>query len=268
VVDVFDTMWFGDANFPLSEEVFETLLAGGHNHVVVMPTTMRKAQVAPGHDYAQYDTRLSRANANWRDVDPAQLAQQVVGARTKWEFDTPWVFCNEISHSQWRASANEEYRIWTTTFAEALAGAGLVPVVYSPVPRPLSEGDKWSALASAGYVAIEAYLDPMNVGSASDAADYCRTQYASIVSHYQAQGVPVDRCVLVEHYAQTAGGLGRGRGGLALTDWLEVIAARVAGARAAGFTLLGSYAWGYNQMAVADSEIVATARAYVEATAA
>jgi hypothetical protein len=266
VIDVFDTMWFGDANFPLSEEVFETLLNGGHNHVVVMPTTMRKRQVAPGHAYAQYDTRLSRANANWRNVDPAQLAQQVVGARTSWEFDSPWVFCNEISHSQWRASANSEYRVWTVRFAQALAGAGLVPVLYSPVPRPLSEGDKWSALAAAGYVAIEGYLDPTSVRSASDSEDYCRTQYASIVSHYQAQGVPVDRCVLVEHYAQTADGLGRGRGGLALADWLNVITARVAGARAAGFSLLGSYAWGYNQMAVADSEIVATARTYVEAT--
>jgi hypothetical protein len=46
VIDAFDTMWFGDANFPLSEEVFETLLSGSRNHVVVMPTTMRKAQVA------------------------------------------------------------------------------------------------------------------------------------------------------------------------------------------------------------------------------
>jgi len=267
VIDVFDTIWFGDANFPLSEEVFETLLSGGRNHVVVMPTTMRKTQVTPGHAYAQYDTRLSRANANWRNVDPAHLAQQVVGARTSWEFDSPWVFCNEISHSQWRASANEEYRVWAVAFAQALAGAGLVPALYSPVPFPLSESDKWSALASAGYVAIEGYLNPAGVVSASDPADYCRTQYASIASHYQAQGVPVDRCVLVEHYAQTADGLGRGRGGLALNDWLKVIDARVAGASAAGFSVLGSYAWGYNQMAVADSEIVATARRYVEATA-
>jgi hypothetical protein len=264
--EVFDTVWFGDANFPLSEAVFETLLSGGRNHVVVMPTTMRKAQVAPGHDYGQYDSHLSRANANWRSVDATQLALQVVSARTKWEFDSPWVFCNEISHSQWRASANEEYRVWVVSFAQALAGAGLAPVLYSPVQRPLSERDNWSALASAGYVAIEAYLDPAAVRSAADAADYCRRQYASIASSYEAQGVPVDRCVLVEHYAQTAGGIGRGRGGLALADWLEVVDARVAGAHAAGFSLLGSYAWGYNQMAVADTEIVATAQAYVTAT--
>ena len=266
MVDLFDTMWFGDANFPLSEEVFETLLSGGRNHVVVMPTTMRKQQVAPGHDCAQYDTRLSRANAGWRGVDPGQLAEQVVSARARWAFDSPWVFCNEISHSQWRASANEEYRVWVVAFAQALSGAGVVPVLYSPVPRPLSEGDKWSALASAGYVAIEGYLDPASVLSASDAAGFCRTQYASIASYYEAQGVPVDRCVLVEHYAQTADGVGRGRGGLALDDWLNVVAARVAGARAAGFSLLGSYAWGYNQMAVAEDEIVATARTYLEAT--
>ena len=267
MVDVFDTMWFGDAGFPLSEAVFEALLTGGDNHVVVMPTTMRKAQVSPGHSYGQYDTRLSRANATWRDVDPAQLAEQVVSARTKWEFDTPWVFCNEISHSQWRASANEEYRVWVVTFAQALAAAGLVPVLYSPVPHPLSESDNWSALAAAGYVAIEAYLDPMSVRFASDAADYCRAQYAAMASAYQAQGVPVDRCVLVEHFAQTADGVGRGRGGLALEDWLKVIDARVAGASAAGFSLLGSYAWGYNQLGVADSEIVATAQSYVAATA-
>jgi hypothetical protein len=45
-----------------------------------------------------------------------------------------------------------------------------------------------------------------------------------------------------------------------------MIGARVAGANAAGFSRLGSYAWGYNQMGVADSEIVATANAYIEAT--
>jgi hypothetical protein len=45
-------MWFGDANFPLSEEVFTTLLTG-RTHIVVMPTTLRAAQVAPQHDHAQ-----------------------------------------------------------------------------------------------------------------------------------------------------------------------------------------------------------------------
>ncbi len=266
MIDAFDAMWFGDANFPLSEEVFAALLTGDRNHVVVMPTTLRKAQVMPGHDYAQYDNHLSRANANWRKIDPVELAEQVVSARAKWEFSSPWLFCNELSSSQWRASANEAYRVWAVRFVEALAGAALVPVVYSPVMNPRSEGDNWSALASAGYLAIEGYLDPGGVLAAGEPADYCRSSYASMAASYQAQGVPIDRCVLVEHYAQTATGIGRGRGGLNLEDWLRVIAARVAGASAAGFSHLGSYAWGYNQMGVADSEIVATAKAYIEAT--
>jgi hypothetical protein len=265
MINAFDAMWFGDASFPLSEEVFTTLLRSGRNHVVVMPTTLRQAQVAPGHDYAQYDNHLSRANTNWRSVDPVELAQQVIGARAKWEFNSPWVFCNEISSSQWRATANEAYRVWAVSFAQALAETGVVPVVYSPVMYPRSESDNWSALAAAGYVAIEGYLDPNGVLGARDPADYCSTSYASIASSYQAQGVPLDRCVLIEHYAQTATGIGRGRGGLSLEDWLRVIAARVAGASAAGFSHLGSYAWGYNQMRVADSEIVATATAYIEA---
>jgi hypothetical protein len=130
---------------------------------------------------------------------------------------------------------------------------------------PLSEGDNWSALATAGYVAIEAYLDPAQVLAAGE--EFCRAQCVSIAQHYEAQGVPLDRCVLVEHYAQTVEGTGRGRGGLGLDDWVKVIGARIAGAQAAGFTRLGSYAWGYNQMGVADAEIVATARAYVAATA-
>ena len=267
MTDAFTALWFGDANFPLSEAVFEALLSSGPDHVVVMPTTRRKAQVSPRHPYAQYDTRLSRANSNWRNVEPAQLAQQVVDARAKWEFDSPWVFCNELSNSQWRASANEAYRVWAFTFAQSLAAAGLVPAVYSPVANPLSEADNWSALAAAGYVAIESYLDPARVVAAPDQAGYRRTQYASIASHYEAQGVPLDRCVLVEHYAQTAAGTGRGRGGLALSDWLSVVAARIAGARAAGFSRLGSYAWGYNQIGAPDSEIVATATTYVEAIA-
>ncbi len=87
-----------------------------------------------------------------------------------------------------------------------------------------------------------------------------------MAASYQAQGVPLDRCVLVEHYAQTATGTGRGRGGLSLEDWLHVIGARVAGASAAGFSRLGSYAWGCNQMGVPESEIAATAKAYIEAT--
>ena len=153
-------MWFGDANFPLSEDVFAALLASGRNHVVAMPTTLRKGQVVPQHDYAQYDNHLSRANASWRNVDPVELAQQVMSARAKWEFDSPWVFCNELSSSQWRASANEAYRVWAVSFAQALAETGVVPVVYSPVTNPLSEGDNWSALAAAAYIAIEGYLDP------------------------------------------------------------------------------------------------------------
>jgi hypothetical protein len=267
VVDAFDALWFGDADFPLGEDVFGALLDGGRNHVVVMPTTMRKAQVKPQHPYAQYDTRLSRANRNWRDVDPVQLARQVTDARAKWDFDSPWVFCNEISYSLWRASANEAYRVWVVEFAQALARSGLLPALYSPIANPLSESDNWSALAAAGYVAIESYLDPARVAAAGDPAGFCRAQYESMASHYEAQGVPIDRCVLVEHYAQTTDGTGRGRGGLPLEDWLAVIEARVAGARAAGFGQLGSYAWGYNQMRVPESEIVETARTYVEAAA-
>jgi hypothetical protein len=266
LIDAFDTIWFGDANFPLSEEVFAALLAGGRNHIVVMPTTLRKAQVVPQHEYAQYDNHLSRANATWRNVDPVELAQQVTSARAKWEFSSPWVFCNELSSSQWRATANEAYRVWAVSFAQALAQTGVVPVVYSPVMNPLSESDNWSALAAAAYVAIEGYLDPAAVLGAGDPTGYCRTSYASMAASYQAQGVPLDRCVLVEHYAQTAAGTGRGRGGLGLDDWLRVIGARVGGASAAGFSHLGSYAWGYNQMGVTDSEIVETAKAYTEAT--
>ncbi len=266
MIDAFDAMWFGDANFPLSEDVFEALLAGGRDHVIVMPTTLRKAQVAPGHDHAQYDNHLSRANTSWRNVDPVELAQQVMSTRAKWEFSSPWVFCNELSSSQWRASANEAYRVWAVSFAQALAQLGVLPVVYSPVMNPRSEGDNWSALADAGYVAIEGYLDPAGVVGAADPVGFCRTSYASMAASYQAQGVPLDRCVLIEHYAQTATGTGRGRGGLGLGDWLQVVGARIVGAIAAGFSHVGSYAWGYNQMGVADSEIVATARAYIEAT--
>ncbi len=56
----FDTMWFGDAAFPLSEDVFAALLAGGANHMFVMPTTKRRAQVEPAHPSGHYDpTRWS-----------------------------------------------------------------------------------------------------------------------------------------------------------------------------------------------------------------
>jgi hypothetical protein len=259
-------MWFGDARFPLSEEVFEALLAGGANHVFVMPTTLRRAQVTPTHPYGHYDPRLGRSNAHWRDVDAGQLAQAVVADHEKWGFDTDWVFSNEISYSQWRTSANEEYRLWLVAFVESLASAGLTPAVYSPITDPRSEGDKWSALAAAGHVAVEGYLDAASVARAHDASAYSATQYAAIRASYEALGVPVDRCILVEHYSQTAGGTGWGRGGLALDDWLGVIGARIAGAREAGFTRFASYGWGYNPMSAPDSDIVATATAYVDAT--
>jgi hypothetical protein len=267
VTTSFDAMWFGDANYPLGESVFTTLLASGRDHVVVMPTTRRREQVSAGHDYGQYDTRLARANTRWRQVDPTQLAQQVADDHAKWEFGSPWVFCNELSYTQWRTSANEEYRVWAVTFAQALADAGLTPAVYSPIQGPLGESDNWSALAAAGYVAIEGYVDPSAVVGAADPADYCEGLYTSVASRYEAQGVPIDRCVLVEHYAQTLAGTGRGRGGLDLQSWLSVIGARIAGARAAGFTFLGSYAWGYNQMDAPEDELIATANAYVDATA-
>jgi len=263
----FDTMWFGDANFPLSEDVFSALLTGGANHVFVMPTTLRKEQVAPAHPFAQYDPHLGRSNAHWRQVDPTQAALQVVAERAKWEFSSPWVFCNEISYSQWHPAQNEDYRSWTIAYARTLAGSGLTPAVYSPIASPRFGRNDWSALADAGYVAVEGYVDAPSIHGARDPMGYCASRYAAMRSGYEAQGVPVDRCVLVEHYAQTPAGTGWGRGGLALDDWLAVIPARIAGARAAGFALLGSYAWGYNRMGVDDGEIVATAQAYVAASA-
>ncbi len=45
-----------------------------------------------------------------------------------------------------------------------------------------------------------------------------------------------------------------------------VIPARIAGARMAGFSLIGSYGWGHNRMQVADAEIAATATAYIAAS--
>lgn len=262
----FDTMWFGDANFPLSEEVFAALLEGGDKHVFVMPTTLRRAQVAPAHRYGHYDPRLSRANTHWRDVDAVELARQVIADHEKWDFGTPWVFSNEISYSQWRAQAIEEYRRWTVTFAQTLAEGGLLPALYSPMARPRAERNEWSALAVSGYVAIEGYLDAAMVLAARDPVGYSAGQYADIRSHFEAQGVAVDRCILVEHYSQTPATTKWGRGGLSLDDWLNVIAARIAGARKAGFALLGSYGWGYNRMGVTDNEIVETARAYVAAS--
>jgi hypothetical protein len=262
----FDTMWFGDASFPLSEDVFDALLTSGANHTFVMPTTKRRAQVEPTHPYGQYDPTLGRTNPRWRESDPVELAQQVIAAHEQWEFTSPWVFCNEISYSQWRAQAIEEYRRWIVTFAQTLAAGGLVPVVYSPIKKPNNEREEWSALAAVGYVAIEGYLEATSVTAARDPSGYCATQYAEMRSQFEAQGVAVERCVLVEHYAHTPGGTAWGRGGLGLDDWLSVIPARVAGARMAGFASIGSYAWGYNRMQVPDADIVATANAYVATT--
>jgi len=262
----FNAMWFGDANFPLSEDVFGALLTGGASHMFVMPTTKRRPQVEPAHSYGQYDPSLGRSNPRWRELDPAELARQVVAEHEKWAFGSPWVFCNEISYSQWRAQAIDEYRRWVVTFAQTLSAGGLTPAVYSPIKNPNNERSEWSALAAVGYVAIEGYLDSAAVAAARDASGYCAEQYAAMRSHFEAQGVPVDRCVLVEHYAQTPSGTGWGRGGLPLDDWLDVIPARVTGARMAGFTSIGSFAWGYNRMQVADADIVATATAYIAAT--
>src|SRR5579871_5096560 len=219
----FDTVWFGDANFPLSEQVFDALLTSGPNHVFLMPTTKRRAQVEPTHPYGQYDPTLGRTNPRWRETDAARLAEQVLATHAQWSFSSPWVFCNEISYSQWRAQAVEEYRSWVVAFAQALAAGGLVPVVYSPIKRPNNERRDWSALAAAGYVAIEGYLDAAAVAGDGDPPAYCATQYSQMRAQFEAQGVPAERCILVEQYAHTPSGTAWGRGGLGLDDWLEVI---------------------------------------------
>jgi hypothetical protein len=268
VLAVFNTLWFGDAHFPLSEELFAALLAAGPNHTFVMPTTKRRAQVEPDHPYGQYDPTLGRTNPSWRGVDPAELAQRVIAEHEQWQFGSPWVFCNEISYSQWRAQAIEEYRHWIVVFAQTLASAGLVPAVYSPIKKPNNERAEWSALTAAGYIAIEGYLDAPSVAAAADPAGYCASQYADMRSHFEAQGAPVERCLLVEHYAQTPSGTAWGRGGLPLEQWLGVIPARIAGAHQAGFGQLGSFGWGYNRMQAPDADSVATASAFLAATSA
>lgn len=263
-VRAFDCVWFGDASYPLSEDVFQALL-DSPQRVVVMPTTNRRAQVAPWHVHAHYSPELSRAqqDGKWMTTDPVALARQVVEFHEQQGFYAPWVFCNEISYKTWRQTVNEPYREWVNTFAEALADGGLWPVVYSPIEDPRSEADNWSRLARAGYVGIEGYLDPVKV----DSVEYCADAYAEMRDAYVRLGVPQERQVLVEIFAQTVAGATYGRGGLPLVDWLNVVRCRVAGAKAAGFGMIGSFEWGYNAMGVSGAELRAGVRAYTDAVA-
>ena len=163
--------------------------------------------------------------------------------------------------------AIEEYRRWAVTFAQTLADGGLVPAVYSPMKAAPHRTRRMDGARRVGYGAIEGYLEAALSSQSQRPTGYsARGHTREMRSHFEAQGVAVERCVLVERCSADPAGTAGGRGAARLTDWLTVIAARIAGARTAGFTLHRKLRVGFNRMQAPDADNVATATAYIGAT--
>lgn len=166
-----------------------------------------------------------------------------------------WIILNELSAGSWPSDAN--YRAWVRTVVGRLKTTyGHTVIVCSPFPNPANNAADWQGLSSNSYIAVEKYLSGQDINASGNSVSWCQTQYQSSVNSYASVGVPLSKLYLVEHFANTTTGTGRGRSGVSYAGWDNAINARSTAAHNIGFAGFVSYAWGFDQMLVPDADLL------------
>ncbi len=171
-----------------------------------------------------------------------------------------WIFCNEISACLW--SNQEKYRQYLIGFARRLALQwNKWVIIAAPIWNPGSgaHNDDWRALQVHAYIATEVYtsghLSARTIISQGNPVGYCAQQYRNAALSFQQAGVPVNRLMLVEYFANTLADTKTpwGRWGVSAEDWHRVIKARAQAASSIDFAGHISYGWANNAMGESSS---------------
>ncbi len=242
-------------------------IPNGNGKFFALTTDARRWQIASqGNVLAVYQNDL---NTGWTTNSPEQSAanfnQYALNNHTSTGPRPDWMVMNEISTSQWQNSA--AYRDWLVETVRLLHQTfGYSLVIYAPFANPANNGSSWSALSSNAFVAVENYLSGEEIKAQNFSTSWCQSKYQSSIGSYASVGVPREKLILGEHFAQTISGTGWGRSGISSNEWDQAIVARSQAARNANFAGFASYAWVNNGMMVSDSEMIHFEGTYVTNT--
>jgi hypothetical protein len=190
-------------------------------------------------------------NVDQQIADPSIMIQRIqqdwsIKFFTSTGVQPTWIVLNEISPSQWPASA--DYRSWVKTVVHALhVTYGHEVIVYSPFANPGSNNADWQALAKDAYIAVENYLSGAEMKAQNFSVNWAKSQYQTSITAYANRGVSASRLIEGEEYAMNTAGNGWGRDGVSYADWDSTIIARAAALHSLGqyFGTMG-YAWAKN----------------------
>lgn len=177
-------------------------------------------------------------------------------ARSAFSNNAPrWFVLNEISRGAWNGSA--AYRTYVGDLVARLHNTYRRKVlVFSPFWRPgyasANNPAAWKRVAAAARIGVENYLSGAQIKAHGFNPAWCKSMYAQSITWYSKMGVAAGRLVLTEHFAQTKAGAEWGRAGVSAADWEHAIRVRTQAARSLPFFGYASYAWGVDQMGIAD----------------
>lgn len=230
--------------------------SGNGKFFALTTDTQRLTIASKGNVLAVYQNDL---NTGWTTNAPAQSAanfnQYALNNHTRTGPRPDWMVMNEISSSQWQNSAT--YRDWLVETVRLLHQSyGYSVIVYAPFANPANSSSSWSSLSSNCLVAVENYLSGEEIKAQNFSTSWCQSKYQSSINSYASVGVPREKLILGEHFAQTLSGTGWGRSGISSNEWDQAINARSQAALNANFAGYASYAWVYDQMMVSDTEMI------------
>lgn len=255
----FDVATFGGARFDALN--WPTNATHRNGHFLAMGSDAHRPEInANGNFLAAYYNDL---NTGWTTMTGAQKADDIESNYIRPRFtntgvETSWVILNEISASQW--PTNQAYRTWVFNLVRRLKNTyGHTVILLVPFAHLQRHDRDWQRVSRYAYIGVQNYLSGQEIKHQRYSVRWCRKQYEESKDSYRQHGVPADKLYLVEYFAQTLAGTGRGRpgrSGVSSSEWDKAIKARSIAAHQVRFAGFVSYAWGENEMQVPDTELI------------
>jgi hypothetical protein len=261
----FSTNYFRDAQF-------NVLNAPDPSHggrFLCMGSDAHRAAIVGNGNFlgAYYNTLNSPGYLLTTPDEKADAIEQYVQSKFTSTGEAPtYVVLNEISSGAWPNTP--AYRTWLKGVVYKLNVVyGHEVILFSPFPAPANNAADWQYLAKYSTIAVENYLSGAEMLAQGESVTWAQSQYQRSMNAYLFNvGVPYDRFILAEDFAQSTAGNGWGRDGVSYADWDAAITARSAGAHNVNFAGFISYAWSSNQMQDSEADLVHYEQTYRAAT--
>jgi hypothetical protein len=234
-------------------------------HYLAMGTDEHRAQVtAAGNGLAiYYDVFNEGADKMTAGEKAAWIESYARGRFTESGPRPQWLILNEISAGKWPGDA--AYRQWVVGVVSDLKNKYDFSVALcAPFAHPGAHAADWQAVATNAYIGIECYLSGKAIRDHGFSTNWCEAQYKLAKEKYLHLGVPANRLLLVEDFANTEDVPDKtwGRQGVSGEDWARAIAVRSAALHKVGFVGFISYAWSKNAMRASDEDLIRFENAY------